>query len=139
MKEVSSKVAVYVSYVRPAILYESEALCLKQCEMGILQRTEGSMVRAMYGVQLKDRKRSTDLMLKLGLNEAKDQMAMEDSVRWYGDVLRREDGHILRRALDFVVEGQRKKVRPERTWQVEEETMKVVLKAEDSEVNQVCI
>ena len=41
--------------------------------------------------------------------------AMANSVRWYGDVLRREDGHILRRAFDFQVEGQRKE-RPKRTW-----------------------
>ena len=30
------KEAVYRSHVRPAILYGSEALCLKECEMGIL-------------------------------------------------------------------------------------------------------
>ena len=30
------KGAVYKSYVRPAILYESEAWCLKESEMGIL-------------------------------------------------------------------------------------------------------
>ena len=34
--------------------------------MEILRRTERSMVRAMCGVQLKDRKRSTDLMFMLG-------------------------------------------------------------------------
>ena len=38
------------------------------------------------------------------------------SVHLYGYVLRKEDGHILRRALDFEVEGQRKKGRPKRTW-----------------------
>ena len=32
------------------------------------------MVRAMCGVQLKDRKRSTDLMLTLGLNETIDNL-----------------------------------------------------------------
>ena len=37
--------------------------------METLRRTEKSMVRAMCGVQLKDRKRSTDLMFMLGLNE----------------------------------------------------------------------
>ena len=37
----------------------------------------------------------------LGLEEAIDQLAMANSVRWHGDVLRREDGHVLRRALDF--------------------------------------
>ena len=58
--------------------------------------TERSMVRAMRGVQLKDRKRSTDLMFMLGLSETIDQLAMANSVRWYGHVLMREDGHVLR-------------------------------------------
>ena len=31
---------------------------------------------------------------------------MANSVRWHGRVLRREDGHVSRRALDFVVDGQ---------------------------------
>ena len=88
------------------------------------------MVRAMCGVQLKDRKRSMDLMLMLGLNETIDQLAMENSFRWYGHVLRREHGHVLGRALDFEVEGQRKKGRTERTWkkQVEDESVKVGLR-----------
>ena len=82
----------------------------------------------MCGVQLKDRKRSKDLML--GLNETIDQLAMANSVRWYDHVLRREDGHILRRALDFEVEGQRMKGRLKRTWkkQVEEGSVKVGLR-----------
>ena len=71
------------------------------------------MVRAMCGVQLKDRKRSTDLMFMLDLSYAIDQLTMASSVHWYGYVLRREDGHVLRRALDFEAEGQRK--RPKRT------------------------
>ena len=37
----------------------------------------------------------------LGMNEIIDQLTMVNSVRWYSHVLRREDGHILRRALDF--------------------------------------
>ena len=75
----------------PAILYGSEAWCLKESEMGILQRTEGSMVRAMCGVQLKDRKRPTDLMLIMGLKETIDQLAMTNNVRWDSHVLWRED------------------------------------------------
>ena len=86
-----------------------------QDEMGILRRTERSMVRAMCGVQLKDRKRSMYLMFMLGLKETMDQLAMANSVHWYGHVLRREDRHILRRALDFEVEGQRRNGRLIRT------------------------
>ena len=56
--------------------------------MEILHRTERSMMRAMCGVQFKDRKRSMDLMFMLCLKETIDQLALANSVRWYGDVLR---------------------------------------------------
>ena len=71
------------------ILYGSEAWCLKYSKMGMLQRTERSAVRAMCRVQLKDRKRAKDLMLLLCLNEAINQLAMANSVRWCDHVLRR--------------------------------------------------
>ena len=91
------------------------------------------MVRAMCGVQLKDRKRSTDSMFMLGLKETIGQLAIANSVCWYGQVLRRVDGHVLRKALHFEVEGKRKKGRPKRTWkkQVEEESVKVGLRRKD--------
>ena len=73
------------------------------------------MVIAMSGEQLKDRKKSADLMFILGLSKTIDLFAMANNVCWYGHVLRREDGHILR-ALDFDIEGQRKKGRPKRRW-----------------------
>ena len=84
---------------------------------------------ATFVAQLKDRKGSWDLMLMLGLSETIDQLAMANSVRWYGHVSRREDGHVLRRALDFEVNGGRKKGRLKRTWkkQVEDESMMVGL------------
>ena len=44
-------------------------------------------------------------MLMLGLWEAIDQLAMASSVLWYGHVLKREDGYVLRRALDFELDG----------------------------------
>ena len=92
------------------------------------------MVRAMCGVQLKDRKRSSNFTFMLDLKESIDQLAMASSVHLYGHVLRRVDGHVLRMALDFEVEGQRKKGRPMRMWrkQVEEESMKVGLRREDT-------
>ena len=39
------------------------------------------MMRAMCGVQLKNGKRSTDLMFILGLNETIDQLVMANNVR----------------------------------------------------------
>ena len=92
------------------------------------------MVRAMCAMQLKDKKRSKYMMFMFGLKETIDQLAMANSVCWYGHVLRREDGHALRRALDFEVEGQRKQGKPMWMWknQVEEESMKVGVRREDA-------
>ena len=42
------------------------------------------------------------------------QLAVANSVRWYVHVLRREDGHDMRRALDFEAEGQWEKGRQKR-------------------------
>ena len=63
--------------------------------MRIRQRTEKTIVRAMCGVQSKYRKRSKYLMLMLGLDETIDQLAMANSVRWHGHVVRREDGNVI--------------------------------------------
>ena len=51
----------------------------------------------------------------MGLSETIDQLAMADSVHWYGHVLRRKDGHVLIMALDFEVKVQRNKGRPKKT------------------------
>ena len=58
---------------------------------------------------------SMDLMLILGLNETMDQLAMKNSVRLEWSCAPGEDGHVLRRALDFEDEGQSKKWRLKRT------------------------
>ena len=55
-------------------------------------------------------------MLMFGFDEAINQLAIANSVRLCGHVLSRENGHIWRRALDFEVEGKRKKGRLKKTW-----------------------
>ena len=68
-------------------MYGSKAWYLKESEMGILRRTEISMVRAMCEVQLKDMKRSTDVMFMPHLSEATDQLSMANCIHWHGHVL----------------------------------------------------
>ena len=62
------------------------------------------------------------------------QMAKANGVRWYGHVLRRDDGNVLRKALEFEVRGKRKRGQPRKTWkmQVEKESRGVGLKKEDA-------
>ena len=47
------------------------------------------------------------------MNETNGWWAMANSVCWYGHVIGIEDGHILRRALDFDFEGQGNKGKAE--------------------------
>ena len=76
------------------------------------------MIGAMCGVKLKI-EGAMDLMQMFGLNEMIDHLTMQWSVHCYY-VLRREDGHVLRRPLEFVVEGKWKKGRLNRTWNEDE-------------------
>ena len=62
-----------------------------------------------------------------------DQLAMANSACWCDHVFSTEDGHVLRRTLDFKVGGKRRKGRQKRTWkkQVEDVGVKVGLRRED--------
>ena len=85
---------VYWSCVRSVILYGSETWCLRENEMAILRRTERAMVRAMCGAKLIEKKKTEDLMEMFGLKETAVQMAKANGMRWYGQVLRRDDGGV---------------------------------------------
>ena len=52
----------------------------------MMEEIQRSMVRAVCGVQLDDRKRAQDLTPMMSLNETTDRLAMGNSVRWYGCV-----------------------------------------------------
>ena len=70
----------------------------------------------------------------LGLKETVEGLARANGVRWFGRVLGRDEESVLRKALYFTVDGQRKRGRPKQTWrkQVEEEIKTVGLKGEDA-------
>ena len=77
--------------------------------MAILRRTEIALVKVMSGVKLMEKKRTEDLMDMLGLKETAVQVAKAKGMRWYGYVLRRDDGHVQRKALEFEVRDKRKR------------------------------
>ena len=83
------------------------------------------MMRAMCGAKL---------MEMLGLKETVVQMAKANGVRWYGHVLRRNDGHVLRKALELEVKGKKKRGRPKKMWktQVEKESKSVASEKKDA-------
>ena len=69
-----------------------------------MRRTE----RAMCSAKVMEKKRTEDLMEMLGLKETVVQMAKANGLRWYGHVLRKDDGYVLRKALEFEVKGKRR-------------------------------
>ena len=75
--------------------------------IAFLRRTERAMMRAICGAKLMEKKKTEGLMEMLGLRETAVQMAKANGVRWYGHVLRRDDGNVLRKALEFEVRGKR--------------------------------
>ena len=74
------------------------------------------MIRAMCGVKMMEKRSTEELINMLGLHETVVGMAKASGVQWYAHVLRRDEGDVLRRALEFKVDGKRKKGRPKVTW-----------------------
>ena len=68
------------SCMRSGMLYGSETRCLGQNDIGILQKTESTMVRNMCGVKLMDKKSTKHLMQMLDLIETIDQLAKTNSL-----------------------------------------------------------
>ena len=94
---------IYQSCVRSPMLYGSETWCLKENQMTILRRTKKAMMRAMCGVKIIEKRKSQGLMSLLGLKDTLDGLARESGVRWCGHILKRDNGDVLRRALEFEV------------------------------------
>ena len=125
---------IYRSCIRSAMLYGSETWCLTGKEVEALKRTERAMVRAMCGAKLMEKKKTDDLMNMLGLKDTLYGLARASAVWWYGHVLRRDEDDILKKALDFKVEGKRGRGRPKKMWrkQVDDDIRKAGLKPEDA-------
>ena len=83
------------------MLYMSETWCLRENEKVILRTTEKAMMRAMCGIKMIEKRRRLEQMSLLGLKDTMDGLARASEVRWYEHVLRRDNGDVLRRALDF--------------------------------------
>ena len=62
-----------------------------------------------------DRNMTKDLLQMMDFNERIGQLTKANSVHWYGHVSRKVKNNFLRRALDIIVKGTRKRVRPRKT------------------------
>ena len=67
--------------------------------------TNGESMVRMCAVQLKDWKIAKELVKIMELNETTAQSVIANSVCWHSNRSRNEDGHVLRRTLQFEATG----------------------------------
>ena len=91
------------------------------------------MVSLMCEVKLRDRKRTGELMSKLGLCCDIVTVVRQSRLRWYGHAMRRDMTCGIRRVLDVDIGGVVGQDRPRLEWrkEVEKDVLKLGLLCED--------
>ena len=88
------------------MVYGSETWAMKVEDLYRLERTERMMVRWMCGVTLKDRKRSEDLLGRLGI-ESIAEVVRRGRLRWFGHVERMSADNWVSACREIEVAGSR--------------------------------
>ncbi len=125
---------VYKSMIRPVMMYGAEAWTLTRKEEELLERAEMRMLRWILGVSLRDRRRNEDIREVLGVACITDKVR-EARMRWYGHVMRREDGCCIKRIMNAEVYGRRSRGRQKKRWRdkIQEDLKTLKLKKEDAD------
>ena len=63
-----------------------------------------------------EKERSQERRSLLGLKDTLDGLARASGVRWYAHVWKKDNGDVLRKALNFEVAERRGRGRPNMTW-----------------------
>ena len=106
------KGVVYKACVRSG--YGAETWAIK---VGVFQRlraTERRMLRMICGVTLKDKVESTVIASRVGVDNLED--LRQKRLRWFGHIVRRDDGVEIKKVLALKIEGRRKRGRPVKRW-----------------------
>ena len=105
------KVKMYLTVIRPVLLYGAETWTVGKKEERILESTEMRMLRRIKGVTLRDRLRSVNIRRELGVNDIIEK-AREIRLRWYGHLTRMDDINPVKAVMNGEVDGRR----PRKRW-----------------------
>jgi hypothetical protein len=119
--------------VRVAMVYGGETWVMTKEEDCVMQKAERATVRTMCGVKFRDRKSNNEMMSVIGLNEDIVTLVRKSRLRWYGHVMKRDEGVGIRSMLEYEVAGEIGRGRPRMGWkeQVEKDTVKAGLRRDD--------
>src|SRR6218665_1263644 len=120
--------------IRPVMMYGGEAWTLTRKEEELLERAEMRMLQWILGVSLRDRRRNEDIREVLGVACITDKVR-EARMRWYGHVLRMEDGCCIKRIMNAEVYGRRNRGREKKRWRdnIQEDLKTLKLKKGDAD------
>ena len=123
---------VYKVAVRPAMLYGLETVALMKRQEA--EVAELKMLRFSLGVTRMDRIRNEYIRRTAQVGRFGEK-TREARLRWYGHVLRKDDGYIGRRMLRMELPRKRKRGRPKRRFMdvVKEDIAEVEVTEEDTE------
>ena len=106
---------LYMTVIRPVLLYGAECWTVRKKEEQILEKTEIRMLRRIKGVTLRDRVKSLDIRNELGVSSIQEKVR-EMRLRWYGHIQRMEENNKVRAVGDTRVPGKRPRGRPRGRW-----------------------
>ena len=111
----SVKGSIYKTVVQPAMLYGMEALPLTSRQTKQLEVTEMRMCRWACGFTREDRVSNNNIRQWMQFTSI-GVRCRQARLRWYGHVMRREDQHPTRKAMEMMPQGRRKRGRPKTRW-----------------------
>ena len=98
------KIKLYITVIRPVLLYGEECWTVRKKEEHILEKTEMSMLRRIKSVTLRDKVNRVDIRKVLGVSSIHEKVR-EMRLRWYRHRQRMEENNEVRAVADMIVPG----------------------------------
>ena len=100
------KMKLYMTVIRPVLLYGAECWTVRKKEEQILEKTEMRMLQRIKGVTLRDKVKSVDIRKELGVTSIQEKVR-EMRLRWYEHMQRMEENNEVRAVVGMRGPGKR--------------------------------
>ena len=106
---------VYISVLRPAMVYGLETVAVTKKQVEEVEDTEMKMLRFAMGVTRKNKIRNEHIRRTVKLERLGMKMR-EGRLRWYGHVMRRDQEYVGRKMMEIELPGKRRRGRTKRRF-----------------------